>query len=315
MLGKYEITVFAIALLFAHNCLANCSDVTLTSKVDYSRLWKDLQTLSSDEMEGRKPGSTGSVKAQHYIEKQFSRIGLSSFTAESKYSTPFSFDVFMGQVTGVNIIGWLKGTDYPQQYIVVSAHYDHLGRSGRDIYNGADDNASGVAAMITIADVLQREGAQHSVIFIATDAEEDGLFGAKAFLQNPPVEVSSIRFNLNLDMLSQGGRRKHLYVTGARRYPQFRPVVNQVIEQAGMCIKSGHKMQSRGMRPSHKIDWHQASDHAAFARQGIPYLFVGVADHKHYHQASDIAENIEPNFYYAAVESSLLILQKMDSLK
>ena len=103
------------------------------------------------------------------------------------------------------MVAWLEGTQYPDKYIVITAHYDHLGKSGGKIYNGADDNASGVAAMLSIAEQLRRSRPKHSVIFLATDAEEKGLYGAKAFVQKPPVEISSIRFNLNLDMLAQGG--------------------------------------------------------------------------------------------------------------
>ncbi len=303
-----------IAFLFSLQCSAECRNVTLQSNIDYQHLWQDFTVLASDAMEGRKPGTSGSIKAQQYIAQQYAAIGLQNFSSTDNYLQDFEMDIFMGSIKGVNVVGWIKGEEFPEQFIVVSAHYDHLGRKGGKIYNGADDNASGVAAMLALASKMQMQGSRHSMVFLATDAEEKGLFGAKAFVRHPPEEISHMKFNLNLDMLSQGGYRHRLYVTGAKRYTQFRPLVDKVVSKAGMCVKLGHTMQLRGRSVTQKINWHNASDHAAFAREGIPYLFVGVADHKYYHTTADTVKNVDPDFYFAAVDTSLLILQNMDKL-
>lgn len=263
-------------------------------------------------MEGRKNGSVGNQKAREYLSDRFASIGLNQFDNLDGYKQHFEIERWLSNITGVNIVGWIQGSLHPDKFIVVSAHYDHIGTSGRRIFNGADDNASGVAAILALAKELKHMPPQHSVIFIATDAEEKGLLGAKAFLESPPVAVNSIQVNLNLDMLSQGGFKKRLYVYGPRLFPQFSELYSEVADKAGLCLKRGRQPVARGFAESRRVNWRTASDHGAFYKKGIPFLFVGVNEHQYYHTENDTYENIESDFYVAAVETSLKILLGMD---
>src|SRR5919206_2708663 len=181
-------------------------------------LFRDVQVLSADSMEGRRTGTEGSARARRFIEAEFKRLGLIPFGAS--YEEPFSFVARRDSVTyrGTNIVGYLKGTAHPDKYIVLSAHYDHLGVVNGQIYHGADDNASGVSALLALAEQLGKDRPESSIIFAAFDAEELGEQGARAFVRVPPVERRAIVFDINLDMVSHN-EHNELYAVGAYHYP------------------------------------------------------------------------------------------------
>lgn len=128
--------------------------------------------------------------------------------------------------------------------------------------------------MLYLAAVLKTLPAEHSVIFLATDAEEKGLYGARAFIDAPPVALSSLVVNLN--MLGYGGNGNTLLVGGSKRQPQLIPAVNASIGLAQLKLKTGEGI-ARGYRGNAWIDYEHASDHAVFGQVGIPYLYLGGA--------------------------------------
>ncbi|WP_416306028.1 M28 family peptidase [Neptunicella sp. SCSIO 80796] len=288
--------------------MAGCLKTTINESVDGERLWLDLQTLSADEMQGRELGHN--QLAQQFLSRRYQQIGLSQFDPD--YLQIFVHEYLIGNVQGANVVGWLEGREYPQQYAVITAHYDHLGKKGRRIYNGTDDNASGVAALLALATQIAKQPLRHSVIFLATDGEEKGFFGATAFIDAPPVELSAIKLNLNMDMISYPGRKRTLYLAGAKAYPQLNPIVEDAIAQAGVCLKVGHEGVSRGYSSDKRIDWRKASDHKVFAQKNIPFMYFGVNDHRYYHTDKDDIANIDATFYQAAVETILNSLRLWD---
>jgi Zn-dependent M28 family amino/carboxypeptidase len=296
------------------NCFAKSLTAEPRAKQPTDIAWRDLRSLADDSMEGRKTGSQGILKAQNYIIERYQQIGLRSFNNSSEYQHPFVKQQWPSDISGVNLIGWLKGQHKPEAFIVISAHYDHIGKRGTKVFNGADDNASGVAAMLFIAENLALTKPFHSVIFLATDAEELGLHGAYAFTQQPPVSIQQIRFNLNLDMLAQGGSKKRLYVYGARKYPQFKTLIEELNANVAINIKSGRRAFAKGYSHGKRINWIQASDHGAFHKASIPFLFLGVAEHRYYHTDKDTVETIDQDFYRAAVMASLNTFRAMDAL-
>lgn len=312
MVAKFACLLVILILQF--DAQARCNDIRLRGNIDRASLWSDITVLAADDMQGRQTGSIGADKARDFISGRYQQIGLHSFNQIELYQQPFIHQSLFGDVKATNIVGWLPGTELSQQFIVVTAHFDHIGKSGRKVFNGADDNASGVAAMLAIAAQIVEKQTRHSIIFVATDAEEKGLYGAKAFLLDPPVPLQAIKYNLNLDMLAQGGRRNKLYVSGARQHKELKTVVQQTIDEAGLCLVDGHRQVSRGFGGGGKVNWRKASDHAAFARQGIGYLFVSVNVHPDYHTVHDEIDNIDSAFYTAAAETSLLLLRNMDKL-
>ncbi|WP_299080160.1 M28 family peptidase [uncultured Paraglaciecola sp.] len=273
---------------------------------------KDLSILSSVDMAGRKTGSVGNFKAKTFIQSRFQEVGLTHFTEYPEYIQKFAYPKPSSGSQGINIVGWVKGGNFAHQFIVVTAHYDHLGATARHVYYGADDNASGVAALLAIAEKVTEVDLSHSVIFLATDAEEKGLHGAKAFVSHLPIDKHAITLNINLDMLGEGGRRNRLYATFSRGKKQLFHLVNNVAEISGLCLLVDHRKSQRFNRFGKHVNWRKASDHAAFSKVGIPYLFLGGGIHKRYHTPKDSFENINQRFFLSAAETAWLILQAAD---
>lgn len=264
-------------------------------------LLQHIRELSSDKYQGRKTGTQGSRMAADYIVRQFKALGLKSFNGSYKH--PFSFKAGKTTVTGANLIAFLPGKK--QEAIVISAHYDHLGVKNGKIYNGADDDASGVGGILEIAAYFAKHKPEHTLIFVAFDAEEMGLQGAKAFVSRSPVPLSRIRLNINLDMVSHNDKGE-LYVSGTRHYPKLEQYL--AVKIRGIKLMTGHDD-----REQEKDDWTFQGDHGAFHEEGIPFLYFGVEDHKDYHQPTDDFENINATFYVKAVNAILNVVQNYDT--
>ncbi len=304
---------FLLSLFLCSQVYAKCEQPKSYGLLNETTLIDDLATLSSAKMSGRKTGSIGNFNARSFLQERFKKIGLANFPQHAEYIQTFPFPNNSANNQGFNIVGWLKGNTFADQFIVVTAHYDHLGAKGRHVYYGADDNASGVAALLAIAGKISELGLAHSVIFLATDAEEQGLYGAKAFIKNLPISKNNIKLNINLDMLGEGGRKNRLYATFTRADQQLANIVKNVADIAGLCFINGHRKSQRFSRLERKINWRKSSDHAAFAKVDIPYLFIGGGVHKRYHTPNDSFENIDKTFYVSAAETAWLLLQAADS--
>jgi Zn-dependent M28 family amino/carboxypeptidase len=195
--------------------------------------------------------------------------------------------------------------------IVVTAHYDHVGQSDGVIHNGADDNASGTAALFAVAEALRRAPPEHDVLLVALDAEEVGLHGARAFVAAPPVPIGRILLNVNLDMLARGDLGE-LWAAGPRLYSALVPAVTAAAEAAHIPVRLGQDY-SPGERGEGREDWTGSSDHAPFAAAGIPYVFFSVENHADYHRPTDDAERVEARFYAGAVAAVIDTLRRLDA--
>ena len=192
-------------------------------------------------------------------------------------------------------------------YIVVTAHYDHVGVIDNQIHNGADDNASGTAALFALAEYFNKNRPLNSIIFAALDAEESGLRGARRFVAEPPVKKESILLNANMDMISRN-QAGELYAAGAYHYPFLKKYLEDAAKNAPIKLRLGHDRPEQG-----SDDWTNQSDHGAFHQAKIPFIYFGVEDHKDYHRPTDDFENIDQKFYVGAVETILDALKKFDA--
>ena len=271
--------------------------------------WRDLQILSADQMEGRANGSIGSARAQQYLVDRFTELGLTPHQGDFRQPFRYKSSLF-SQRAGVNIVGNLVGCRDQDQYIVVTAHYDHLPVKGRTIYNGADDNASGVAGLLYLAARLAQSCPAYSYVFMATDAEESGLYGAKAWLSAPSVPRQQMILNINLDMIGRGEKRQRLFLAGQRSLPQLRQLPLRQHGKVRLILgHDGRSMQGQGQGA---VDWSNASDHAVFRRSGLPFLYFGVDVHPHYHTPKDDWQQISPAFFFSAlslIEQTVLLLE------
>ena len=189
-------------------CGATQLSPSMEKSKEYLTVLEHLATLSSDDFEGRKFASQGSIKSQSYLVSILKKLDVTAF--DKQYRHTFYRSSLYQSKQGTNIIGFIKGTQYISEYIVLSAHYDHLGTKGRKVYNGADDNASGTAALLYYAQLLKKNPLQHSVILLFTDGEEVGLLGAKAFISQQKELLTKVKVNINIDMISGSKRTKKL---------------------------------------------------------------------------------------------------------
>lgn len=288
--------------------LSCCSSVknqtsTGSGKLD-TQLLKDVEVLSSDAYQGRKTGTKGAEMARAYIIERFQKLGLKSYPQHVNYAQEFTFNSRSGaKVNGTNVIGYIPGKT--SNVIVVSAHYDHLGVVKDEVFNGADDNASGTAGLLKIAAYFAKNKPTNTIIFASFDAEEMGLQGAKAFVANPPVPINTISVDLNMDMISHSDKGE-LYVAGTFKYPELKKYVDTTRKEIKVIL--GHDDPKLG-----HDDWTNQSDQGAFNAKNIPFLYFGVEDHKDYHKATDEYQTITKQFFSDAANAVLDVVKSMDS--
>ena len=269
--------------------------------IDSVRLLVALSVLAHDSMEGRAAGSEGAARARRFLVDELGEIGVTPLGDAYEHAFPMG-----DRGTGVNLLGRIPGrTDGP--WIVLGAHYDHEGIRAGQVYNGADDNASGTAAVLEIARVLVADPPEHPVLVALWDDEEQGLRGARAFAADPPVPLEDIALNVNLDMVSRTGGL--LWAGGAHHTPALRPVLEAVAAGAPLDLRLGH---DRPNAPEGD-DWTMQSDHAAFHEQGVPFVYFGVEDHPDYHRPTDDVERVDPGEFVRSARAILMAVRALDA--
>lgn len=275
--------------------------VVTDSEEQPSELLEIQKQISSDAYLGR--GTGNNQKTQDFIRIYFKNIGLEKFG--NSYDSSFTFKDKKTK-KGANLIGYVKGKTNPEKYIVIGAHYDHLGVINDTVYNGADDNASGTSALLVLAKHFSENQPQHSILFAAFDAEELGLFGSKHFVDNPPVVLSNVILNINMDMISRNPKNE-IYVVGTHPFPQFKPLIQRLAKDSPLTVSYGHD----DPEDKTKDYWMYSSDNGPFFRKGIPTITFSEEDHPGYHNASDDFEEIHPEFYKNVVK---LIQQSIEAI-
>ena len=306
--NKLVLILFTLTLI-ATACSPQSDQGGMQGQTEENQALDDVRYLASDELGGRETGSPGNAMARQYIEQRFDSLGLRMFG--NSYQQPFSQAITTGEstadtVTAINVIGYVEGQLYPNKYVVVTAHYDHLGRDGETIYNGADDNASGTGGMMAAAAYFSENAPDHSIVFIGFDAEEKGLAGARYFVNNPSVPLDQVLININMDMISTNFENE-LYAVGTYHYPYLKPLIEDYTADAPVNVLFGYDSDEWDQ------NWTLASDHGPFHQAGVPFIYFGVEDHPHYHAPSDVYENINPDFYLGAVETIIGVIEGLDS--
>ena len=295
--------VLSSAVVFS---LAACTGGSDTPEFNQGATLGLTKALSADELAGREAGSEGNAAARALIIDRMAKLELSRINGTFEH--PFTFGPFrtpegesaVPDKPGVNVMGAIAGSGESDLIMVVTAHFDHLGIRDGEIHNGADDNASGVAGMLAIAEYFKANQPTHDVIFVAFDAEEDGFGGARAFIANPPVPLERIAFNLNLDMISRGDN-SILWASGASHWSALKPMIEEIAAVAPVTLNMGFDSGDG------RDDWTLLSDHAVFFRAGIPHLYLGVEDHPDYHKPSDDFDKIDQEWFMGSVETALRI--------
>jgi len=271
-------------IIIAFLCLISCNNDSVITK---NLINKHIITLSSDKMEGRRAGSEGIEKATQYIESEFERIGLSKYDTLSSYRQNFDFY----GMSFNNVVGVLKGKSLSDEFIVISAHYDHLGIDyeidGDNIYNGANDNASGVTAVLTLAEYFKKLNInERSIIFVAFTGEEMGLRGSRYFGKN--INRSKIMAGINIEMIgvqSEYGKNT-AWLTGFDRSDFGKIIQKNLSDTKYKLFADPYPTQNLFFR----------SDNAALARLGIPahtFSTTPMEKDSHYHKVTDEYETLD----------------------
>ncbi len=308
MKRRFVLSIALATLLFCG--AAAVSSEQASSPVRRDQLLADLKTLSADDMEGRLVGSPGGAKARAFVIERFKAVGLKPFGASFEF--PFTFTGSRGAAAaerqGINLLGLVTGTREPNRYLVITAHYDHIGVRNGVTFNGADDNASGTAALFALAEYFVKNPPAHSLIFAAFDAEESGLRGARAFVAKPPVDAGALLINLNMDMIGRDDNNL-LYVVGTTSQPTLKPVIERVAASASVKLTMGHDDPTK----KDVEDWTNSSDHAPFCQAKIPCLYFGVEDFKNHHKATDKYDTMTYDFYVRVVETMIAVTRAFDA--
>lgn len=318
---NYLYLFFCLAVLQACKNKPETKQIAVNEKM----LLHNLKALSHDSMQGRFFGTEGNVKAQKFIAKQFDSLGITpAFSTGYIQEYPYTFTGKIRQrmypianasedlstipdttVTGGNVVAMIKGKS--DKAIVITGHFDHLGIQDGDIFNGADDNASGAAALLSIAEYFKQKSPKHTLFFAAVDAEEIGSLGCEFLLNNFPTAVENIVLNVNMDMIAHNDSLE-LFASGLYHYPKLKQPLT-TLQASDITLLYGHD------DPNNKAeeDWTNSSDHRIFHKRQIPYIYFGVADHEDYHKATDTYEHINKAFYTKAVTLIIAAIEAYDA--
>ncbi|MFN3997422.1 M28 family peptidase [Algoriphagus sp.] len=310
---KYRFSLYLISILsiFLFSCDGPPNDEKLLSNLN-----EDVTFLAADDLGGRAIGTEGEEKAADYLAKAFKKAGLQPKGTEgffqpftvSKPSNPHEEAVIGTDgegITGRNVVGFLdKKSD---KTIVIGAHFDHLGMGGSGslhrgdsaIHNGADDNASGTAALLALTEILKHEELSSNVLFIAFSGEENGLWGSNYFVKNPTIDLGSVNYMINMDMVGRLNEEKSLAVYGVGTSPSFLSILDPINSDSLKIVTT-----ESGVGPS---------DHTSFYLQDLPVLHFFTGQHEDYHKPSDDSDKINYEGLVKVVRYISRVIKQLDS--
>lgn len=272
--------------------------------VDAGELLHLTEVLSNDALEGRAIGTPGNEAARGFLRKRFETLRLTKIG--DSYEHTFTVLPEPGAenaqpVQGTNLIGLIEGkTPGKGKMLAITAHFDHLGVIDGEIYNGADDNASGSAALIAVAAWFTDHPPEHDILFALVDGEEPGALGARNLIRSGEIDLDRIALNINFDMVSRSDVNE-LYVSGAYHSPGLVPLVEGLAEKTPVKLLMGHDRPEQG-----PDDWTMLSDQAAFFEAGIPFLYFGVEDYADYHKPTDDFDLIPAEFFVHSADTLVM---------
>lgn len=258
-----------------------CVGFSNAQQFDSEKLKKHVYTLADDSLMGRGFGMQGAKMAAEYITEQFTNAGISPWNGTFKH--PFVKAQMMFKIEGCNIIGWVEGSDplLKDEYIVVGAHYDHVGYEFSDgkkiVYNGADDNASGTATVIELGRwlVQNRHLLKRSVILVAFDGEEAGLIGSSYLVKNNQIPVDNVKAMFSLDMVGMLSKYGGVDLVGNATMDNGETFLNELAAKHGINVKKDGK----------KVE--MQTDTSPFGKRGIPSVHVFTSTVSPYHKPGD----------------------------
>lgn len=268
------------------------------------KLKSHLYVIASDTMEGRMTGELGQKKAAAYIRDFFVEHNLVSPPGVDYYyqDVPASFfNEGSGIQDSENVIAYVEGSEYPEEVVIITAHYDHTGIDSQgNINNGADDDGSGTVATMLVAEALQKakedgNGPKRSIAFLLVTGEELGLFGSKYYTDVDPVfELENTVANLNMDMIGRIDPEKtdnpdYIYLIGTDRLSTELHAVSEQVNEQYVNLELDYRYNAHD-DPNR---YYYRSDHYNFAKHNIPVIFYFNGVHEDYHKPTDTPDKVE----------------------
>ena len=309
---KLILSASIIALLVSCSSSKNASN--LDPNVDYSEkyaatitdkdLAKHLFIYASDEFEGRNTGEPGQKKAAAYLKKFYVDHGIASPLGGDDYFQEVPATFLNKRKRRVplkdseNVVAYIKGSEKPDEIVVISAHLDHVGMRDGKIYNGADDDGSGTVALLEIAEAFQKavkdgKRPKRSVLFLHVTGEEKGLLGSSFYVQNPIFPIANTVANLNIDMVGRidpkrKGDRNYVYLIGADKLSTELHDLSEAMNTKYTNIELDYTYNDE-KDPNR---FYYRSDHYNFAKYNVPIIFYFNGTHDDYHQHTDTPDKI-----------------------
>lgn len=239
----------------------------------------------------------GHKKSSNWLEKTISKKKKPK-SVVAKASITINIDRKIEDLRSENVAGLIRGSEFPDEVIVVTAHYDHLGVKGDDVYNGADDDGSGTVSLLEMAEAYSlaksaRNGPKRSILFLAVSGEEKGLFGSEYFADNPTIPLSNIVANLNIDMVGRVDMEHeedslYTYIIGSDRLSTELHQINEKANATYAKLALDYKYNDE----NDPNQFYYRSDHYNFAKNGIPVIFYFTGVHEDYHKPTDTIDKI-----------------------
>ncbi len=306
-----------VTFLICIICITACSssqNKKVTKKntginpLDYSKtitadeLKKMLYVYASDEFEGRKTGEPGQKKAVEFIKDKYVTLGIPSPIAEGDYFQEIPETFFKSGIkASENVLAYIKGSEKPDEIVIISAHLDHIGisRSG-EVNNGADDDGSGTVAIIEIAEAFKKaaengHGPKRSILFLHVTGEEIGLYGSRYYAEVDPVfPLKNTVANLNIDMIGRVDKkhkdhRNYLYLIGSDKLSQELHDISEAVNKEYFNMEFDYTYNA----DNDPNRFYYRSDHYNFAKKNIPAIFYFNGTHPDYHRPTDTPDKIQ----------------------
>lgn len=318
---KLFIPLFSIAVLVSCGTAKNAADAGAAQTSSSSKgdkaflsaykeikaedLKKNLYVIASDEMDGRDTGSPGQKRAGEYMVNYYKGLGISYPKALGSYYQKVPADFMKKRGGGnlpdsENILAFIEGSEKPEEIVVISGHYDHVGTRNGVVYNGADDDGSGTVAVMEIAKAFQAakkagNGPKRSILFLHVTGEEHGLFGSEFYTDNPVFPLANTVVDLNIDMIGrddpENRGKQYVYVIGSEMLSSQLKVINEAANKKTNNLELNYKYDD----PNDTERLYYRSDHYNFAKNNVPVAFFFDGIHEDYHKPTDDVEKIDYN--------------------
>ncbi len=273
------------------------------NSISQESLTTNLTIIAGDDMEGRETGAPGQKKAGDYLISQYKTFNVAFPKGAKDYYQIVPAEYLKSKYDhkygdSENIWAYIEGSEKPDEVIVISAHYDHIGIENGEVFNGADDDGSGTVALVEIAKAFQKaknegRGPKRSILILHVTGEEHGLHGSRFYSDNPLFPIANTVANINIDMI---GRRDEFHTNSDYVYLIGSDFLSTDLYNACESANKKYVNTFLDYKFNNKTDpnrFYYRSDHYNFARFGIPSVFLFNGVHEDYHQKTDEVSKIE----------------------